>query len=484
MRPAFEKAHLTRNSFQKPPTDVSGDSPDTYTTIITDQRAENGFGAADIYRVDHQVRSFLGNIYHDFRIVLGTLPDTNVVGFISIDTDQDFGTGAFPTPFGVGLTSRDLGSEREILFDASGILIDSLTHIGRIPAGVVINSATDSLIGIPFLLSVTRDSVLTISTTNAFGLGIREDWLGDTDGNYNVGVTASRLKQGSNPVPDFAPEIGHGIIGSETGTSWISENVGALTIQAGDSAVVRVTGVAARVPGIYNTFLKLASAGRPDVNIPVQLNVTALSQPHIVLNATGYFDTLRVGDSTMHTLSISNTGNADLIWGLADTSNAAWLSASPSFGTTVVGQPSSSIIKLLSGGLTPNTTYTSQYLVLSNDRATGTIVLPVSLRVTPLTGADDNGKSIPKTFALRQNYPNPFNPETNISFDLPKGALVSLKVFNIIGQEVATIVNGQLPAGTHSYRVGSEKFGLTSGVYFYRLAAGEFVQTRKMVVLK
>lgn len=484
LRPAFEKAHLTRDSFLKAPTETLSDNPDTYTTIITDQRNENDFGAADVYRVDHQVHTFLSNTYHDFRIVLGNLPDTNVVGFISIDTDQDFGTGPFPTPFGVGLTSRDLGSEREALFDASGILIDSLTHIGRIPAGVVINSATDSLIGIPFLLSVTRDSVLTISTTNALGLGIRQDWLGDADGNYNVGVTASRLKQGSNPISDFAPEIGHGIVGAETGTSWLSENVGALTVQAGDSAVVRVTGVAARVPGIYNTFLKLASAGRPDVNIPVQLNVTGLAQPHIVLNSAGYYDTLRVGDSTMHTLTISNTGNADLIWGLADTSNTAWLSASPSFGTTVAGQPSSAIIKLVSEGLTPNTTYTSQYLVLSNDHATGTIILPISLRVTPFTGVDDNGASIPKTFALRQNYPNPFNPETNISFDLPKGAFVSLKVFNIIGQEVATIVNRQLPAGTHSYMVGGERFGLTSGVYFYRLTAGEFVQTRKMVVLR
>ena len=430
------------------------------------------------------MRSFLGNTYHDFRIVTGLLPDTNVVGFISIDTDQDFGTGNFPTPFGAGLTSRDLGSEREVLFDASGILIDSLTHIGRIPAGVVINSANDSLIGIPFLLSVTRDSVLTITTTNAFGLGIREDWLGDVDGNYNVGITASRLNQGANPLPDFAPEIGHGIIGSETGTSWLSESVRALTIQAGDSAVVRLTGVAARAPGIYNTFLRLASAGRPDMDIPVQLNVTALAQPHIVLNATAYNDTLRVGDSTMHTLTISNTGNADLIWGLADTSNASWLSATPSFGTTVVGQPSSSVIKLVSEGLTPNTTYSAQYLVLSNDHVTGTTIFPVSLRVTPLVGVQESSKLLPKTFALRQNFPNPFNPETNIEFDLPRSTFVSLKVFNIIGQEVATIVNGQLPAGTHGYRVGGEKFGLTSGVYFYRLAAGDFVQTRKMILLR
>ena len=87
-------------------------------------------------------------------------------------------------------------------------------------------------------------------------------------------------------------------------------------------------------------------------------------------------------------------------------------------------------------------------------------------------------------FFLHQNYPNPFNPETNISFDLPKTSPVTLKIFNLIGQEVATIVNGQLPAGTHSYRVGSERYSLTSGVYFYRLSAGNFVETRKMILLR
>ena len=87
-------------------------------------------------------------------------------------------------------------------------------------------------------------------------------------------------------------------------------------------------------------------------------------------------------------------------------------------------------------------------------------------------------------FFLHQNYPNPFNPETNISFDLPKASPVTLKIFNLIGQEVATIVHGQLSAGTHTYRVSGEKYGLTSGVYFYGLSAGDFMQTRKMILLK
>jgi hypothetical protein len=363
-------------------------------------------------------------------------------------------------------------------------VIDSLTGLGRIPAGVVINSATDSLVGTPFLLSVTRDSVLTITTTNLLGLGIRQDWLEDADGKYNVGIVAARLTQGSSPMPDFAPGIGHGLIGTETGISWLTEDASSMTIASGDSALVRVTGLAAKLPGTYSTVLNLSPSGRPTLNIPVQLTVTALAQPHIVLNATGYRDTLHLGDSTMHTLNISNTGNADLVWGVLDTNSTTWASVVPAFGSTLIGQSTPTTVMFRTAGLTPNTTYTSQFLVLNNDQVTGTIVFPISLRVAPLVDVDEKQNAIPTAFALRQNYPNPFNPETNISFDLPKNTFVTLKVFNLIGQEIETLVNGQLPAGTHNYVVGGEKFGLTSGVYFYRLSAGDFVQTRKMVLLR
>ena len=89
---------------------------------------------------------------------------------------------------------------------------------------------------------------------------------------------------------------------------------------------------------------------------------------------------------------------------------------------------------------------------------------------------------IPKTFALYQNYPNPFNPTTTIKYDLPRDANVTLRVYNVVGQEVATLVNERSSAGR--YNILWSGAGMASGVYVYRLQAGSYVETRKLVLLK
>ena len=89
---------------------------------------------------------------------------------------------------------------------------------------------------------------------------------------------------------------------------------------------------------------------------------------------------------------------------------------------------------------------------------------------------------IPKEYGLSQNYPNPFNPSTNISFSLPSRSFVLLKVFDVLGREITTIVSEELSAGNYSRQWNASN--LPSGVYFYRLQAGEFVQTKKLMILK
>jgi hypothetical protein len=85
-------------------------------------------------------------------------------------------------------------------------------------------------------------------------------------------------------------------------------------------------------------------------------------------------------------------------------------------------------------------------------------------------------------YALQQNYPNPFNPTTQFTFQLPVAASVSLKVFDARGSEVASIVQGQMHAGTYTETWNAA--GLASGVYYYRLSAGTFSQTRKLLLMK
>ncbi|MFA6978509.1 MAG: T9SS type A sorting domain-containing protein [Ignavibacteriaceae bacterium] len=113
-------------------------------------------------------------------------------------------------------------------------------------------------------------------------------------------------------------------------------------------------------------------------------------------------------------------------------------------------------------------------------------------RVSPLVqamrwfGADvvdvENENSIPLNFQLNQNYPNPFNPSTVISFQLSVKSKVSLKVYDVLGNEVATLVNEEKPAG--NYKIDFKGNNLASGIYFYTLRAGSFVQSRKMILLK
>jgi hypothetical protein len=88
----------------------------------------------------------------------------------------------------------------------------------------------------------------------------------------------------------------------------------------------------------------------------------------------------------------------------------------------------------------------------------------------------------PENFELSQNYPNPFNPTTNISYQIPKAGFVSLKVYNIIGKEIATLVNQEEPAG--DYKVQFDTHNIASGTYFYKLSAGGVSLYKKMIVIK
>jgi hypothetical protein len=122
------------------------------------------------------------------------------------------------------------------------------------------------------------------------------------------------------------------------------------------------------------------------------------------------------------------------------------------------------------------------------------IILRTSTGGEPVTSVERNDK-FPQDFVLYQNYPNPFNPSTKIKFIIPndiasvakQSQLVTLKVFDVLGNEIATLVNEELVAGEYevTFNVGTSRdLSLSSGIYFYKLQAGSFVETKKMILMK
>ncbi len=95
---------------------------------------------------------------------------------------------------------------------------------------------------------------------------------------------------------------------------------------------------------------------------------------------------------------------------------------------------------------------------------------------------DNSGSVKPVKYSLSNNYPNPFNPETRIDFALPEAGLTRLVIYDLLGKEVARLIDGELSAGYHNVKWNASESA--SGIYFYRLTSGDFVKIKKMVLLK
>ncbi len=137
-------------------------------------------------------------------------------------------------------------------------------------------------------------------------------------------------------------------------------------------------------------------------------------------------------------------------------------------------------INLNNGGAmyTPGDTLIATNYIYHDANHSSKILLPLS----PTTGVQERSVARPKGYRLVQNYPNPFNPSTVIRFQLPVNSHVTLKVFDLLGREVATLVDGELAAGEHQVTFAPRDFA--TGLYFYRLTSGKFSQTRKVVLIK
>jgi hypothetical protein len=148
-------------------------------------------------------------------------------------------------------------------------------------------------------------------------------------------------------------------------------------------------------------------------------------------------------------------------------------------GTTATFAPASNFA--------PNTLYTATITTGAKDLAGNALANDYVWRFTTGAAVTAVGSGLaPHEFALLQNYPNPFNPSTRIQYSLEKAGMVSLKVYNVLGLEVATLVKAYQEANSYSVQFNSNEGGLdlSSGVYFYRLEAGSFVSTKRLILMK
>ncbi len=232
---------------------------------------------------------------------------------------------------------------------------------------------------------------------------------------------------------------------TNAGLNWVQVNSGAFfDTQFGVDFINANTGVSVGSNGV---MYRTTNSGLNWVQLP-QITLNALYSISFADVNTGYACGTNLGNDA----SVLKTTNGGLNWVRQNSGTNNILSSILFINSTTgfaVGE-AGTILKTTNGG-------------------------------TPI-GITQTTHEIPKQYLLSQNYPNPFNPVTNIRFSVPKTSVVSLKIFDITGREVAELINQTMGAGTYNYDFNASH--LSSGVYFYRMTAGDFTEVRKMVLIK
>jgi len=246
--------------------------------------------------------------------------------------------------------------------------------------------------------------------------------------------------------------------------------------------------------------------GIPDPNIYAQ-RVNANGTAQWAINGVGVC--LAAGGQGYPQLTPDGNGGAFITWQDTRTNNIQDVYAQRI-------NSSGSSLWTIDGVAVSTATFVQSFPLIVNDGNNGMIIAWTDLRndlsgqrhdiyaqrvnnngtLGGVTGVNENDHFLPSTFTLGQNYPNPFNPSTTIHFSVPSSEFVTLKVFDVLGNEVATLINEEKPAG--SYEVDFDAVGtgrdlsLSSGIYFYQLSVGgpetssgqRIIQTRKMILVK
>ena len=311
-----------------------------------------------------------------------------------------------------------------------------------------VNATTGTIVGnAGKILRTTNGGTTWTSQSSGTTTNLTAVWCVDANNQYAVGW-AGVIRRTTNG-----------------GSTWAAQNSGTTSDLYGVSFRDASTGLAV---GLNGKILRTSDGGTtwsPPSPLPIQL---ASFTARAINSRTVRLD--------WQTLSELNNYGFEVQRSINDENNYQTIPGSfiPGHGTTTEPQSYSFRDSTASPG--------TWFYRLKQTDLDGTVHYTDGVRVDVLTTVAE--AETPKRFFLNQNYPNPFNPETHISFELPSNSLVTLKLYNIVGQEAATLVSEPLPAGTYTFDVSIDRLKLASGSYFYRLEAGDFAQTRRMVILK
>lgn len=441
----------------------------------------------DVVSVD-MAETFFNTLY-TFTVEFAGTPDSGALAILSIDLDQNFATGAFPSPLGFGPGVFDVGSEYDIIFDIGNFLGDSL---GIPPSAIVLDGGDTSfsIVGLPIPLTYSGNSV-EANLPKAFFPTLIDD-------NLNAAMVC--LTVSGISLPDFAPNYGHGLLGQENGLSWLaqSDTSGAsatplqATIAPGDSFPVEATVVTVNPDGSYPAEIRIAnnSSNAPELVLPVHLTIGGVASPAITVNPAFITDTLTVNQAAVsYPLTLTNSGNGTLVYLVSDSTltGSGWLNVGGiPLGNLGEGESEVVDVEVNPAGLAAGQSYSGLVVITSNAVNGAQQLVPVTIFIQSSSGLEAEG-TLPRRLALHANYPNPFNPVTEVAFDLPASGRVRLAVYNILGQEVRTLADAPLTPGTYRFEWdGRNDAGMEvgSGVYLYRLSFNRQVLTRKMTLIR
>lgn len=247
-----------------------------------------------------------------------------------------------------------------------------------------------------------------------------------------------------------------------------------------DIQFVEYNFIAPSTPGTYNAVIQDLNGSWQNTN--VQLTVTETPS-----SAQVFSYQVNVGQTISKTDTLKWNGfgqvgcNSNYVPGstrnfkFSVRNPVQWFSISPTELTIPLGGTDTVVSSVT--GLSAGNDFI--YLLQESQYASRCFFYRIELNT--ITNVEDE-EGIPKGYSLEQNCPNPFNPSTSIKYAVSDMQFVTLKVYDVLGNEIATLVNEEQPAG--SYEVSFDASQFTSGIYFYRLQAGNFVETKKMILLK